>query len=179
MSNQNPHVESPIEPSGDDAIQPTAPDFIEMPDVPALNTDRKEPLPDVALSRLRLRAFPHRQFLHRLRDFWPRRARPGTGRSQSSPALRFGGRASAHANRGRQEGLRQQLRQLPRGQRSGASPENIRRSLPPNGCSDRKFVWRRFCSRASKVRSPSRELHSRVMSCRRKKRPCRRKSWLI
>jgi hypothetical protein len=44
MSKSNPHVESPHEPSGDDAIQPTAPDFIEMPEVPALNTD-KEPLP--------------------------------------------------------------------------------------------------------------------------------------
>ncbi len=44
MSKQNPHVESPHEPSGDDAIQPTAPDFIEMPEVPALNTD-KEPFP--------------------------------------------------------------------------------------------------------------------------------------
>jgi mono/diheme cytochrome c family protein len=44
MSKQNPHVESPHEPSGDDAIQPTAPDFIEMPEVPELSTDR-EPFP--------------------------------------------------------------------------------------------------------------------------------------
>jgi len=44
MSNQNPHVESPPTPSGDDAIQPNAPDFIEMPEVPPLSMER-EPLP--------------------------------------------------------------------------------------------------------------------------------------
>ena len=44
MSNENPHVESPHEPSGDDAIQPTSPDFIEMPEVPALSME-KEPMP--------------------------------------------------------------------------------------------------------------------------------------
>jgi mono/diheme cytochrome c family protein len=44
MSTQNPHVESPHEASGDDAIQPTAPDFVEMPEVPVLDT-QKEPFP--------------------------------------------------------------------------------------------------------------------------------------
>jgi mono/diheme cytochrome c family protein len=44
MSTQNPHVESPHEPSGDDAIQPHAPDFIEMPEVPPLSME-KEPMP--------------------------------------------------------------------------------------------------------------------------------------
>jgi len=44
MSKQNPHVESPPTPSGDDAIQPNAPDFIEMPEVTPLSTER-EPLP--------------------------------------------------------------------------------------------------------------------------------------
>jgi len=44
MSKQNPHVESPHEPSGDDAIQPTAPDFVEMPEVPPLSL-KHEPMP--------------------------------------------------------------------------------------------------------------------------------------
>ncbi len=44
MSKQNPHVESPATPSGDDAIQPNAPDFIETPDVTPLSQER-EPLP--------------------------------------------------------------------------------------------------------------------------------------
>jgi len=44
MSNQNPQVESPTPPSGDDAIQPNAPDFIETPEIAPLSTDR-EPLP--------------------------------------------------------------------------------------------------------------------------------------
>ncbi len=44
MSKQNPHVESPPTPSGDDAIQPQAPDFIEMPEVPPLSLER-EPVP--------------------------------------------------------------------------------------------------------------------------------------
>jgi len=44
MSKQNPHVESPPTPSGEDAIQPTAPDFIETPEVAPLSADR-EPLP--------------------------------------------------------------------------------------------------------------------------------------
>src|SRR5271170_5816230 len=44
MSHQNPHVESPPTPSGDDAIQPNAPDFIETPEVAPLSTER-EPLP--------------------------------------------------------------------------------------------------------------------------------------
>ena len=44
MSKQNPHVESPPLPSGDDAIQPTAPDFIETPEVAPLSLER-EPLP--------------------------------------------------------------------------------------------------------------------------------------
>jgi len=33
MSHQNPQVESPTPPSGDDAIQPNAPDFVETPEV--------------------------------------------------------------------------------------------------------------------------------------------------
>lgn len=41
MSNQNPHVESLPHPSGDDAIQPKAPDFIETPDVAPLSTERE------------------------------------------------------------------------------------------------------------------------------------------
>src|SRR5271170_6729859 len=44
MSHQNPHVESPPTPSGDDAIQPFAPDFIETPEVEPLSPER-EPLP--------------------------------------------------------------------------------------------------------------------------------------
>jgi mono/diheme cytochrome c family protein len=44
MSKQNPHVESPPTPSGNDAIQPDAPDFIEMPEVAPLSHER-EPLP--------------------------------------------------------------------------------------------------------------------------------------
>jgi mono/diheme cytochrome c family protein len=44
MSTQNPHVESPHEATGDEAIQPTSPDFIEMPEVPALNMEN-EPMP--------------------------------------------------------------------------------------------------------------------------------------
>src|SRR5271155_1232676 len=44
MSYQNPHVESPPPPSGNDAIQPNAPDFIETPEVAPLSTER-EPLP--------------------------------------------------------------------------------------------------------------------------------------
>jgi mono/diheme cytochrome c family protein len=44
MSKQNPHVESPATPSGDDAIQPNAPDFIETPEVTPLSQER-EPLP--------------------------------------------------------------------------------------------------------------------------------------
>ena len=44
MSKQNPHVESPPLPSGDDAIQPSAPDFIETPEVAPLSLEH-EPLP--------------------------------------------------------------------------------------------------------------------------------------
>jgi len=44
MSNQNPHVESPPTPSGNDAIQPNAPDFIETAEVAPLSAER-EPLP--------------------------------------------------------------------------------------------------------------------------------------
>jgi mono/diheme cytochrome c family protein len=44
MSHQNPQVESPPPPSGNDAIQPNAPDFIETPDVAPLSLER-EPLP--------------------------------------------------------------------------------------------------------------------------------------
>jgi mono/diheme cytochrome c family protein len=44
MSNQNPQVESPPQPSADEAIQPNAPDFIETPEVPPLSLER-EPLP--------------------------------------------------------------------------------------------------------------------------------------
>jgi len=41
MSYQNPHVESPTPPSGNDAIQPNAPDFVETPEVPALSSERE------------------------------------------------------------------------------------------------------------------------------------------
>jgi mono/diheme cytochrome c family protein len=44
MSTQNPHLDSPHEASGDDAIQPHAPDFIEMPEVPSLSMEN-EPVP--------------------------------------------------------------------------------------------------------------------------------------
>jgi mono/diheme cytochrome c family protein len=44
MSHQNPQVESPPPPSGNDAIQPKAPDFIETPEVAPLS-DEREPLP--------------------------------------------------------------------------------------------------------------------------------------
>ena len=44
MSHQNPQVESPPQPSGNDAIQPNAPDFIETPEVAPLS-DEREPLP--------------------------------------------------------------------------------------------------------------------------------------
>jgi mono/diheme cytochrome c family protein len=44
MSHQNPQVESPPQPSGNDAIQPKAPDFIETPEVAPLSSER-EPLP--------------------------------------------------------------------------------------------------------------------------------------
>src|SRR5271168_1456981 len=44
MSTQNPNVESPTPPSGNDAIQPNAPDFIETPEVAPLSSER-EPLP--------------------------------------------------------------------------------------------------------------------------------------
>jgi mono/diheme cytochrome c family protein len=44
MSYQNPHVESPTPPSGDDALQPHAPDFVETPEVPPLSLEH-EPLP--------------------------------------------------------------------------------------------------------------------------------------
>lgn len=44
MSYQNPHVESPPTPSGDDAIQPHAPDFVETPEVAPLSSER-EPMP--------------------------------------------------------------------------------------------------------------------------------------
>ncbi len=44
MSQQNPQLESPPLPSGDEAIQPNAPDFIETPEVPPLSLER-EPLP--------------------------------------------------------------------------------------------------------------------------------------
>jgi mono/diheme cytochrome c family protein len=44
MSRQNPQIESPHQPTGDDAIQPQAPDFIEMPEVPPLSLER-EPVP--------------------------------------------------------------------------------------------------------------------------------------
>jgi mono/diheme cytochrome c family protein len=44
MSYQNPHVESPTPPTGNDAIQPNAPDFVETPDVAPLSSER-EPLP--------------------------------------------------------------------------------------------------------------------------------------
>ena len=41
MSHQNPQVHSPPTPSGNDAIQPTAPDFVETPEVPPLSFDRE------------------------------------------------------------------------------------------------------------------------------------------
>ncbi len=41
MSKANPHVESPPTPSGDDAIQPTAPDFVETPEVQPLSSERE------------------------------------------------------------------------------------------------------------------------------------------
>jgi mono/diheme cytochrome c family protein len=44
MSNQNPHLESPPQPTGEEAIQPTSPDFIETPEVPPLSAQR-EPMP--------------------------------------------------------------------------------------------------------------------------------------
>ncbi len=44
MSKQNPHVESPPPPTGEDAIRPNAPDFVETPDVPPLSTE-SESLP--------------------------------------------------------------------------------------------------------------------------------------
>lgn len=44
MSHQNPQVESPPQPSGNDAIQPKAPDFVETPEVAPLSAER-EPLP--------------------------------------------------------------------------------------------------------------------------------------
>jgi mono/diheme cytochrome c family protein len=44
MSHQNPQVESPPPPSGNDAIQPKAPDFVETPEVEPLSAER-EPLP--------------------------------------------------------------------------------------------------------------------------------------
>jgi len=44
MSYQNPLVESPPTPTGNDAIQPNAPDFIETPEVAPLSLER-EPLP--------------------------------------------------------------------------------------------------------------------------------------
>jgi mono/diheme cytochrome c family protein len=44
MSYQNPHVESPPTPSGNDAIQPTAPDFVETPEVTPLSPEH-EPMP--------------------------------------------------------------------------------------------------------------------------------------
>jgi mono/diheme cytochrome c family protein len=44
MSHQNPQVESPPLPHPDEAIQPTAPDFIETADIAPLSTER-EPLP--------------------------------------------------------------------------------------------------------------------------------------
>jgi mono/diheme cytochrome c family protein len=43
-SYQNPHAESPPTPSGDDAIQPSAPDFVETPEAPHLALEH-EPLP--------------------------------------------------------------------------------------------------------------------------------------
>jgi mono/diheme cytochrome c family protein len=44
MSHQNPQVESPPQPTGNDAIQPKAPDFVETPEVAPLSLER-EPLP--------------------------------------------------------------------------------------------------------------------------------------
>ena len=44
MSRQNPDIHSPDEPHPNEAIQPSAPDFVEMPEVPSLSRD-KEPFP--------------------------------------------------------------------------------------------------------------------------------------
>jgi mono/diheme cytochrome c family protein len=44
MSDQNPLVHSPTPPRPDEAIQPDAPDFVEMPEVAHLSTER-EPFP--------------------------------------------------------------------------------------------------------------------------------------
>jgi mono/diheme cytochrome c family protein len=44
MSHQNPQIESPPTPSGNDAIQPKAPDFVETPEVAPLAPEH-EPLP--------------------------------------------------------------------------------------------------------------------------------------
>ena len=41
MSKQNPNVVSPPHPSGDDAIQPNSPDFIEQPEVPPLSLEKE------------------------------------------------------------------------------------------------------------------------------------------
>jgi mono/diheme cytochrome c family protein len=41
MSHQNPQVESPPLPHPDEAIQPTAPDFVETPDIAPLSTERE------------------------------------------------------------------------------------------------------------------------------------------
>jgi mono/diheme cytochrome c family protein len=41
MSHQNPQVESPPLPHPDEAIQPTAPDFVETPDISPLSTERE------------------------------------------------------------------------------------------------------------------------------------------
>ena len=41
MSHQNPGVKSPPTPHPDEALQPTAPDFKETPQVPPLSEDRK------------------------------------------------------------------------------------------------------------------------------------------
>jgi mono/diheme cytochrome c family protein len=44
MSNQNPHLESPHQPTGEEALQPSSPDFVETPEVPPLSNER-EPMP--------------------------------------------------------------------------------------------------------------------------------------
>jgi mono/diheme cytochrome c family protein len=41
MSHQNPQVHSPPTPSGNDAIQPAAPDFVETPEVAPLSLERE------------------------------------------------------------------------------------------------------------------------------------------
>jgi mono/diheme cytochrome c family protein len=41
MSKQNPNVISPPHPTGDDAIQPNSPDFIEQPEVPPLSLEKE------------------------------------------------------------------------------------------------------------------------------------------